>query len=182
MSSRAAGCDGVSSALHPRPGSHDRAARTSTMRPPAWTSSASKLRAGLSWTTVTSRHPGLRGSPRTFRISSIRSSMRVHGRVEAPGPDGLCPLLDVPAALGILGPMTSQRPGRCGKTPTVASRARAQPSRRSARLARSSPASAHASSPSPSAELMFYLEESWALMWQTYNEVNAVLAKSSTAR
>jgi hypothetical protein len=61
--------------------------------------------------------------------------------------------------------------------------ARAQSSRRSARLARSSPASAHASSPSPNAELMFSPEEGWALlMWQTYNEVNAALAKSSTAR
>jgi hypothetical protein len=74
MSSRAAGCDGVSSALHPRPGSHDRAARTSMMRPPVWTSSASKLRAGLSWTTVTSRHHGLSGSPPRFRFSSIRPS------------------------------------------------------------------------------------------------------------
>jgi hypothetical protein len=75
----AAGCDGVSSALHPRPGSHDRAARTSTMRPPAWMSPASALRAGLSWMTVTSRPPGGIRSPPRFRFSSSRPSAPCFG-------------------------------------------------------------------------------------------------------
>jgi hypothetical protein len=67
------------------------------------------------WMTVTSRPPGVRSSPRTFRFPSMRSSMRVPGRVEAPGPDGLCPLLDVPAALDVLDPVTRPRPGDAGR-------------------------------------------------------------------